>query len=91
MALPTKLTLEIVTPERSLVSQQVDEVQFDCEDRTFRIESRRRSEFDGKHATTPDTSGENFLFGKKKSFSLVEDDAAMPLLGHFACGMWGPK
>jgi F-type H+-transporting ATPase subunit epsilon len=27
MALPTKLTLEIVTPERSLVSQQVDEVQ----------------------------------------------------------------
>lgn len=27
MALPTKLTLEIVTPERSLVSQQIDEVQ----------------------------------------------------------------
>ena len=27
MALPTKLTLEVVTPERSLVSQQVDEVQ----------------------------------------------------------------
>jgi F-type H+-transporting ATPase subunit epsilon len=27
MALPIKLTLEIVTPERSLVSQQVDEVQ----------------------------------------------------------------
>ena len=27
MALPTKLTLEIVTPERSLVSEQVDEVQ----------------------------------------------------------------
>jgi len=27
MALPTKLTLEIVTPERSLVSQLVDEVQ----------------------------------------------------------------
>ena len=27
MALPTKLTLEVVTPERLLVSQQVDEVQ----------------------------------------------------------------
>ena len=27
MALPTKLTLEVVTPERSLVSEQVDEVQ----------------------------------------------------------------
>jgi F-type H+-transporting ATPase subunit epsilon len=27
MALPTKLTLEIVTPERSLASEQVDEVQ----------------------------------------------------------------
>jgi F-type H+-transporting ATPase subunit epsilon len=27
VALPTKLTLEIVTPERSLVSEQVDEVQ----------------------------------------------------------------
>jgi F-type H+-transporting ATPase subunit epsilon len=27
MALPTKLTLEIVTPERALVSQEVDEVQ----------------------------------------------------------------
>jgi F-type H+-transporting ATPase subunit epsilon len=27
MALPTTLTLEIVTPERSLVSEQVDEVQ----------------------------------------------------------------
>ena len=27
MVLPTKLTLEIVTPERLLVSQQVDEVQ----------------------------------------------------------------
>jgi F-type H+-transporting ATPase subunit epsilon len=27
MALPTKLTLEIVTPERSLVNEQVDEVQ----------------------------------------------------------------
>ena len=27
MALPTKLTLEIVTPERSLVHEQVDEVQ----------------------------------------------------------------
>ena len=27
MALPTKLTLEIVTPERSLVSEQVDEIQ----------------------------------------------------------------
>ncbi len=27
MALPTKLTLEIVTPERALVSAQVDEVQ----------------------------------------------------------------
>ena len=27
MALPTKLTLEIVTPERALVSEQVDEVQ----------------------------------------------------------------
>ena len=27
MSLPTKLTLEIVTPERSLVSEQVDEVQ----------------------------------------------------------------
>ena len=27
MTLPTKLTLEIVTPERALVSEQVDEVQ----------------------------------------------------------------
>src|SRR5215218_9812099 len=27
MALPTKLTLEIVTPDRALVTQQVDEVQ----------------------------------------------------------------
>src|SRR5919112_2260512 len=27
MALPTKLTLEIVTPDRSLVTDQVDEVQ----------------------------------------------------------------
>ena len=27
MALPTKLTLEVVTPERRLVSEQVDEVQ----------------------------------------------------------------
>lgn len=27
MALPTKLTLEIVTPERALVSEQVDEVE----------------------------------------------------------------
>ena len=27
MALPTSLTLEIVTPERSLVNEQVDEVQ----------------------------------------------------------------
>ena len=27
MALPTKLTLEVVTPERSLASEQVDEVQ----------------------------------------------------------------
>jgi F-type H+-transporting ATPase subunit epsilon len=27
MAIPTKLTLEIVTPDRSLVSDQVDEVQ----------------------------------------------------------------
>src|SRR5215208_4775305 len=27
MALPTKLTLEIVTPDRSLVTQEVDEVQ----------------------------------------------------------------
>jgi F-type H+-transporting ATPase subunit epsilon len=27
MALPTKLTLDIVTPERALVSEQVDEVQ----------------------------------------------------------------
>jgi F-type H+-transporting ATPase subunit epsilon len=27
VALPTKLTLEVVTPERLLVSQQVDEVQ----------------------------------------------------------------
>ena len=27
MALPTKLTLEVVTPERLLVSQEVDEVQ----------------------------------------------------------------
>ena len=27
MALPTKLTLDVVTPERRLVSQQVDEVQ----------------------------------------------------------------
>src|SRR6187399_1994203 len=27
MALPTKLTLEIVTPERALVAEQVDEVE----------------------------------------------------------------
>lgn len=27
MAIPTKLTLEIVTPDRSLVTEQVDEVQ----------------------------------------------------------------
>src|SRR5688572_7349817 len=27
MALPTKLTLEIVTPERALVTEQVDEIQ----------------------------------------------------------------
>jgi F-type H+-transporting ATPase subunit epsilon len=27
MALPTRITLEIVTPERSLVNEQVDEVQ----------------------------------------------------------------
>src|SRR5688500_4367149 len=27
MAIPTKLTLEIVTPDRSLVNEQVDEVQ----------------------------------------------------------------
>ena len=27
MALPTKLTLEIVTPERAIVNEQVDEVQ----------------------------------------------------------------
>src|SRR5918992_2864645 len=27
MALPTKLTLEIVTPDRSIVNEQVDEVQ----------------------------------------------------------------
>jgi F-type H+-transporting ATPase subunit epsilon len=27
MALPTKLTLEVVTPDRSLVTEQVDEVQ----------------------------------------------------------------
>ena len=27
MALPTKLTLEVVTPERLLVSEQVDDVQ----------------------------------------------------------------
>jgi F-type H+-transporting ATPase subunit epsilon len=27
MALPTKLTLEVVTPERALVSEQVDEVE----------------------------------------------------------------
>jgi F-type H+-transporting ATPase subunit epsilon len=27
MALPTKITLEIVTPDRALVSEQVDEVQ----------------------------------------------------------------
>src|SRR5688500_16418331 len=27
MALPTKLTLEIVTPDRALVAEQVDEVQ----------------------------------------------------------------
>jgi len=27
VALPTKLTLEVVTPDRSLVSEQVDEVQ----------------------------------------------------------------
>ena len=27
MALPTKLTLEIVTPDRALVTEEVDEVQ----------------------------------------------------------------
>ena len=27
MALPTKLTLDLVTPDRALVSQEVDEVQ----------------------------------------------------------------
>ena len=27
MALPTKLTLEVVTPDRALVSEQVDEIQ----------------------------------------------------------------
>ena len=30
MALPTKLTLEIVTPDRSLVREEVDEVVVPC-------------------------------------------------------------
>ena len=37
MALPTKLTLEIVTPERSLVNEQVDEVQLPGSDGYFGV------------------------------------------------------
>jgi len=37
MALPTQLTLEIVTPERALVSQQVDEVQLPGSDGYFGV------------------------------------------------------
>jgi F-type H+-transporting ATPase subunit epsilon len=37
MALPTQLTLEIVTPERALVSQVVDEVQLPGSDGYFGV------------------------------------------------------
>ena len=37
MALPTKLTLEIVTPERSLASEEVDEVQLPGADGYFGV------------------------------------------------------
>jgi F-type H+-transporting ATPase subunit epsilon len=37
MALPTKLTLEVVTPERLLVSEQVDEVQLPGADGYFGV------------------------------------------------------
>jgi F-type H+-transporting ATPase subunit epsilon len=37
MALPTKLTLEIVTPDRALVSEQVDEVQLPGSDGYFGV------------------------------------------------------
>jgi len=37
MALPTKLTLEIVTPDRSLVNEQVDEVQLPGADGYFGV------------------------------------------------------
>jgi F-type H+-transporting ATPase subunit epsilon len=37
MALPTKLTLEIVTPDRSLVTAQVDEVQLPGADGYFGV------------------------------------------------------
>ena len=37
MALPTKLTLEVVTPERSLVNEQVDEVELPGSDGYFGV------------------------------------------------------
>jgi F-type H+-transporting ATPase subunit epsilon len=37
MALPTKITLEIVTPDRSLVNEQVDEVQLPGSDGYFGV------------------------------------------------------
>ncbi len=37
MALPTKLTLEIVTPDRALVTEQVDEVQLPGADGYFGV------------------------------------------------------
>jgi F-type H+-transporting ATPase subunit epsilon len=37
MALPTKLTLEIVTPDRALVTEQVDEVQLPGSDGYFGV------------------------------------------------------
>ena len=37
MALPTKLTLEIVTPDRSLVTEQVDEVELPGADGYFGV------------------------------------------------------
>ena len=39
MALPTKLTLEIVTPERALVTEQVDEVELPGADGYFGVHS----------------------------------------------------
>jgi len=37
MALPTKLTLEVVTPDRALISEQVDEVQLPGADGYFGV------------------------------------------------------